>query len=204
MMVRLKQLKVLTILLALSFSAAQQARAGLTADFALKADSGTIKSADLSYVRSSSMLNYGVNGWLGYRLPLGSSLRILIGGNGQYELMRQSTDPATVGGINIYGSCYVAGVGGGFQLGRLQILGSYDLLSEFKLGAPTASASVSSFKKGTGYRAELRYKLGSRYHMGLHYGSLSYKSQSIGTADIDLTANAVSIVTYGISIGYSL
>ncbi len=193
-----------TILVAFSFSTIPQARAEVAFDFALKTDYGSIKSADQAYVQSSSMLNYGLVSWLGYRLPVGSSFRILLGGNGQFELMRQITDPAAIGGTNIYGSCYVLGVGGGVQYGRIQLLGSYDLLSQFSLGAATASASASAFKKGTGYRAEFRYELAPHYFLGLHYGSLSFKSQSIGASDLDLSANAISLRTYGVSVGYSL
>ncbi len=187
-----------------SLSVVNQAHAEFAVDLGVKTEFGSIKSADLSYVQSRSMVNYGIDGWLGYRFPLGSTFRFLLGANGQFELMRQTTDPATVGESNIYGSCYVLGVGGGLQYGRVQLLSSRDLTSQFSLTAPTSSASASSFKKGSGFRVELRYALAPHYQMGLHYGSLSFKSQTIGATDLDLSANLLSLKTYGISVRYSL
>lgn len=84
-----------------------------------------------------------------------------------------------------------------FEFGKFIILGEYDNSGNYQLASGDVYGRQVTYKKPSGYTAEVLYKMNSFFNFGLKYQKVDFSQEQVGTnSDSDLS-NKMNITSYG-------
>ncbi len=174
---------------------------GYSLTLGLKALPGSNASTDGTSVKSRSMLTYGGEVILGYRLA-----SFVVGAAAEYNLWMQSTDPTEVAGTNTQGNQLNLAPVIGVRFGKFLFMLKPFLASTLNLSKTDASGNSVAFTspKFPSGAVQLDYFLGQHSALGVEYTNTKYSKAKVAGVEATLADSAmVSYNAVGLVYGYT-
>jgi hypothetical protein len=127
---------------------------------------------------------------------------LLVGVLMELRFVGQNTDPATVSNQNLKGTGYLFGLGAMYLWNNWKFLGSLDFLGKHSLGVVDSSGKYSTFKKPRGFHLLVGYKFFERISADLSFSYETYKQNTLGTTDADISDNKLKHWNAGLGATY--
>lgn len=119
-----------------------------------------------------------------------------------YRYVGQTSEPDSVGGMNMAGSGYLVGAGLLFDFGNFKITAIYDLLGAYDFSKSSSSGDKVKYGAPSGFHLNLGYIWKPNWQMLLSLSQVGYKERTVNSATSDISANPVTYMLYGAGIGY--
>lgn len=139
-----------------------------------------------------------------YAMP-GYQFAMVTGGVlAEYRVRGQNTEASTVGNQNLSGGGYLVGPALGFSFLSFHLIGSFDLLGQYKMANVTSTGAESTYKSVSGFRFMLGYSLFPMISVNATYQMASYGKNTTGSTETDLSSNKVkeSMMRAGVSFSF--
>lgn len=144
-------------------------------------------SSSAGTIESRTINNFSIHAMPGFAI---TGTGFMFGPFGEYRLIGQNTDVATVSNTNVKGTGYLIGIGGTFTpLDLFYVGASFDFLGKYNLSLNNTAGQAVGYKKPIGFHFLAGYMFMPVLSADVIFNMEQYKSTTIGGTDTDITSD---------------
>ena len=195
----MKKMKCVLPLIALLILSSS-AHAALVGDFGV--DGGLSWGIGSAKNSTGSITSRTVNAFSINAFPNYSVAGFQLGVLGQYSIIGQNTDPATVSNTNLKGNAWLVGVGAEYQILAWTFSAGFNFLGNYSISANNSAGQSVSYKKPIGFLLKAGYFIIPMVSIDGSFQTTSYGTTTVASTDSDISANKLSETNFAVGGTY--